>query len=129
MKYKKDKVRSPEVQKSIEHWERMIRWASIRDSHQTPCLFTMELELKESWRGGHCALCLEYAACKSNPCAECPLKLKYGSCDTNTVRSIWHGPFHVARRCENRWAYVMAARTWKKWIKEAKKFLIQLYSL
>lgn len=99
------------LEKSIKHWERMIKWASKRRKLEKVYTYVMHYNLKEEWYGKYCELC------KINRCicSDCILKLKYGSCEKIRNRNLWSN--------------VASSLVWGQWVFYAKKFLKQLESL
>jgi len=100
------------IKKAIAHWERMIRWAKKQNKKEFPSLFSMSNDIKEAWKGKDCELCKQFQN-KADGCSNCPLYKKYNNC--NTVHNLWFA--------------VSFSRTWKEWVKNAKKFLKQIESL
>lgn len=97
------------IEKSIEHWQRMIKWAKEQNPEEEAYYSDMKDEIDEYWEGNDCALCIEFVDCR-----KCPLENKYGGCDD---------------KGDNLWGTVLDSGTWCEWVKNAKKFLKQLKSL
>lgn len=102
------------IQKSIDHWTRMIEWAKKqpRVSEADPRQMIQELH---EWIGSSfCSLCQKYEK-EQGTCISCPLCIKHGACGGSTNKNKWHD--------------VAASFTWDQWVWNAKKFLKQLKSL
>lgn len=110
------------IKDSISHWERMIAWAKNRRGAEYTTLLGMNISIEEDWGGRYCPLCLKYQ--KMDPqhpdssslyiCTKCPLAQKYGRC---------------GRSSRNGWFSVTMATSWKEWVRNAEKFLVQLKRL
>lgn len=103
------------IKLTIEHWERMIKWASRRVFHLLckPNSNVMLKKLGEIYRGEDCPLCKEYYkeyhsfnGCSNN----CPM-IKIDKC-CNTYNSLWRK--------------VNDSKTWWGWIIMAKKLVRKL---
>lgn len=104
------------IKKSIEHWERMIKWAE----KQTVSFLSdkMYRSLGEDWYSDGCPLCKKYYKEDGNTykesCGYCPLYL------------------HVGKACNEKnhvWAKFTLLLTKDKWINNAKKMLELLEEL
>jgi hypothetical protein len=98
---------NPTKQKTIEHYERMIKWAEGQDGEVMHALSTMRktmtAEIGENWYGYNCDYCKIYG---TNPpdCGDCPLSLKQNCCG-----GLWDALIYSA--------------TWTEWIIAAKAVL------
>lgn len=101
------------IQASIEHWERMIKWAEGRKSKAHPSMDKMYNEIGEHWEGDYCEICMRSIGCKT-----CPLFKKYGHCVV-----------FEDEQADNNYSKVVKAKTWHDWLKEAYIMLNQLKSL
>lgn len=102
------------VKGSIEHWERMIRWAKKQDIGAKVLPLTMEDEIDDSWYAPYCPLCKMFL---DGECEECPLYRRYGRCDDDVFEP------------EPAWVGVERSETWGDWTKNASVMLTQLKSL
>ena len=97
------------IQKSIAHWERMVKWADDREPGT--CKFsTMHDLLGEIPTSGYCSLCKFDS---SNDCNMCPLFREYGYCD-------WVGESYY-EACHS--------QSWTGFVKHGKRLIEQLKSL
>ena len=83
---------------AIEHYDRMIAWAEKQNPKHYVNRDNMLDSIGEHWSGMYCNYCKEY-----HPCAKCPLHVRGKDC------------------CSNLWKIMDFTRTWKVWIKAAKK--------
>ena len=95
------------VEKSIEHYDRMIKWAEKLEDKSTVAKREFMFDsLGEVWGSANCNLCQNYR------CDYCPLQIFYGRCGASNVL--------------NNWRKLNQVTNWKDWIKEANKMKKQL---
>ena len=124
MKYKQyPKYIQLAIDRSIRHWERMIKWAKkqkkslLVSGYDNP---DMETEIGEYWNAYYCNLCKAFKTkegdelCFNNK-IYCPLADKYGECGV--------------RGSENNFLRVHNSKTWGQWVYNANIMLKQLQSL
>ena len=100
-----------EIQESIDHWNRMLKWAKKQRSKAHPESYFMEEVIGESWYGDHCPLCNKYRT--MDCCGDCPLSIAGHECGyTNSP-----------------WWKVFDSDTWGKWCKNAKRMIKVLEEL
>lgn len=98
------------IEKSIAHWERMIKHAKKFDEYGSPHKYNMHEAIGEEWRAVDCALCKLFI---SEDCAKCPLELNgNGCCDSDSP-----------------WDKVDNTDTWREWLVNAKVMLKTLKGL
>lgn len=102
------------IQRTIEHWEGMIKWAKGRPKMQTVNILDMGKEIGQDWCGDSCPLCSFYIIC-----SKCPLGRKHGHCSPRTPRE----------RGDNAWEWVARSGTWGFWTRNAQIMLNQLKGL
>ena len=59
---------------SIEHWKKMIQWASKQNLDEKDSRSWMGNQLGENWSGEHCPCCQKFG-----DCIGCPIFIKTGS--------------------------------------------------
>ena len=91
------------LQKSIEHWERMVAWAKKQDKKLKFDRDYMCLEIGESTGPGGCTLCSIYYL---GDCYGCPLDEKY-----NCLRP--DSPYRVC----------LSSKTWSDFVKNGTAFI------
>jgi hypothetical protein len=107
------------IEKSIEHWEKMIAFAETLPQEERPCYYKMLIGIGEDWHGGHCPLCeiftvsIDEDGTREVECTKCPLNTGWKGC--NQVDSPW-------KRVNN-------SLTWKEWLIRAKEMLAVLKEL
>jgi hypothetical protein len=89
------------IDQSIEHWERMIRFAKTQPLKEEPKEYLIYKALQEDWHDDDCALCRE-----NEDCSTCPLPLLNECCDDEG--STWDKVDH-SKTWEEwlNWAYIM----------------------
>lgn len=99
------------LNKSLVHWDRMIKWVTRQDPTDKARSRRMEADIHESWYEWSCPLCQNFRCGKS--CGiDCPLVVYGYQCtDDNSV-----------------WEQVANARTWGKWLSCAKNMVRMLKS-
>lgn len=97
------------IEETIAHWKWMIAWAKKQPQDAVPNVGNMELAIGEDWSGEYCPLCNKYY------CSICPLGIKFGACGDDNVKNLW--------------AIVIHSTSYKSWVKNAEKFLVQLKKL
>lgn len=102
------------IQKSIEHWKRMIAWAETQPQENKIWYCEMVTKIGEMPNTEHCALCREYKQ-GFRLCGTCPLYRKYGAC--------WD------EECENLYYKCTSIHTCGEFVEYGKLFLVQLESL
>ena len=108
--------RIQKIKRSIEHWERMIKWVETQSPEDTAYFPTMEYLIGESWTLPYCDLCNEYYNPKEkNHCQSCPLYENFGSCFDESSANCW--------------TKVEESLTWGEWLENARNMLKQLKSL
>lgn len=100
------------IEESVEHWERMIEWASQRDPEEQVSACLMKILLQEDWYSRSCPLCRRFLFLGDGDCSDCPLRAVFGECDN---------PCSL-----NAWIDVAKAETWGEWLEAAEVMLLQL---
>ena len=104
---------------SIEHWERMIKWAEEQDPGARPMSLEMIRGIGKRWTGQYCPLCQWAAEISQSShhrtCTVCTLWRTYGLCENSGSA--------------NAWSDVNRARSWGEWLVHARRMLVQLKSL
>jgi len=99
------------IDRSIAHWERMIRWIEKQPKKEEVDIYSMVDEIDEGTGSMDCPLCKKYQ-CK---CDKCPLGKKFGYCiDQGSVNSYYE---------------TYLSETWDEWLRNARILLKQLKSL
>lgn len=107
------------IEKTIEHWERMIRWVKKRKNKKAEAdEEIMERYLGEGWHSDDCDLCTYYIRGKAGGCEKCILAERYGRCHDANIGAN-----------QNAWIDVANAATWEQWLAAAPKLLKQLKRL
>ena len=83
---------------AIQHYDKMIKWAEKQNKYKIPSVSKMYYEIKTTWAGQHCSYCNIH----NTTCFLCELHSK-NSC------------------CDGLWLRMDRSKTWKEWIKYAKK--------
>ena len=108
------------IKESIDHWERMINWASNQTPTKKAHATEMLDAIGEIWNAEYEPLCLKYGKEEEEElivdCKKCPLALKYGDCENEWKKG-------------NEWMRTTLSKTWGEWTDNAYKFLDQLLSL
>ena len=97
-----NKVVIEAIEKSIEHWKRMIDWVKnlpLKLYEDLPVAAFMGNRLGEHWKASDCTLCTLFIG---NGCRGCPIS-GCGTCGS---------PGHA-------WAAVNGSETWVKWLEAA----------
>ncbi len=90
---------------TIEHYERMIKWAEKQDGRERICPTKMEIEIGENYFGDSCPFCEEFHG-ESYGCGCCPLKKNENvTC------------------CDDRWSELYNSKRWGEWIRNAKRII------
>ena len=89
---------------TIEHYERMIKWAEKQDGRRSVDSAKMDIELGESYFGDDCPFCDAFHD-EYRGCSCCPLKKNENGC------------------CDNRWSELYNSKRWGKWIRNAKRII------
>ena len=93
-------------QQSIEHYNRMIKWAKKQPQKNECSLKEMKNYFDEAWDSESCAFCNEYLNTDN-----CPLRKK------DSINEC----YEVGNCCNGLWSKMNESITWKEWIKNAKK--------
>ncbi len=104
-------------QQVIEHWQRMIRWASKQPKNRVVDIEVMGTAIKEVWLDSGCAWCKWYekkVVMFYDKCILCPMQKKYGKCT------------HINK---NLWNIVHGSKTWGEWTINARLFLKQIKTI
>ena len=89
-------------QKTIEHYERMIKWAGRQDGNDPVSRSLMVSAIGESWFGESCPYCDKYGS--PFDCGKCSLQTKNNCCN-----GLWNA--------------FLGAKNWQEWITAAKAVL------
>lgn len=109
------------IEKSIEHWERMIIWVEKQPPSKNCSPWIMEDKINETWGSHYCALCrLYYTNNIKSHCHKCPLWQNFGPC---TIKD------DIDFTPANYWDAVAKSKTWGEWLKNAGNMLEQLKAL
>ena len=98
------------IEKSIAHWERMIKQAKKFYDCDLADEFDMIEAIGEEWDGKYCDLCKLF---DKNICLECPLEITGNGCSKNN----------------SPWTKVVFSDTWGEWLVNAKVMLKTLKAL
>lgn len=90
---------------TIEHYERMIKWAEKQDCRKSVDSAKMEIELGESYFGRDCPFCKAFHV-DSTGCFVCPLKTS-----------------NIVTCCDDRWRELYNSKIWGEWIRNAKRII------
>lgn len=91
-------------EKTIAHYKEMIEWASTQCLNREPNIDHMFKEIYQNWDSDYCPYCIEF----NSSCIKCPL------------RDIDNKPKNC---CKGLYKKMLKSKTWKGWIKRAKKVL------
>lgn len=94
---------------TLNHYDRMIRWAKKQMPKKRTFEIKMALSIGESWHGEYCPYCQKYLF-GTGDCKECPLK------DKDKKEKSWSG-----RCCSGLWHEMNRSKTWGKWVEAAQK--------
>ena len=90
---------------TIEHYERMIKWAEKQDGRKRICQTKMEIEIGESYFSDSCPFCDAFHD-EYRGCSCCPLRLnESGTC------------------CDYMWSELYHSKRWGEWIRNAKRVI------
>ena len=90
---------------TIEHYERMIKWAEKQDCRKSVYSAKMEIELGENYFSRDCPFCDAFHD-EYRGCGCCPLKKNENvTC------------------CDDRWRELYNSKKWGEWIRNAKRII------
>lgn len=81
---------------TIEHYERMIKWAKTQPEKDLSLMMTMKEHINENWSGNYCSYCKIYSTPFS--CPSCPLGSGPDLC------------------CFGAWGAMNSSGSWGKWV-------------
>jgi hypothetical protein len=99
------------IEKSIEHWEKMIAWAKTQNPEDKVSKDLMLEKIGENTCGDYCLLCQYFECYVDAP--TCPLHLANHGCNDG----------------DSPWRRVISSPTWNIWIERSNKMLKALKEL